>query len=107
MTSSDLSTSLVTKCLPGGFRSQGAQVVSLATAQLPSAVISQIKAVVLFGNPNGPDTPVPNIDQAETKIFCATGDNICAGGDLVLPPHLSYGADAGEAASFIQSKVTV
>lgn len=81
--------------------------MSLATAQLPDEVTSQIKAVVLFGNPNGPDTPVPNIDQSETKIFCATGDNICAGGNLVLPPHLSYGADTGDAAAFIQSKVTV
>ena len=96
---------LLTSILP--ITSQGAQVVSLTTAQLPSSVTSQINAVVLFGNPNGPDTPVPNIDQSKTKIFCAAGDNICAGGDLVLPPHLSYGSDAGDAASFIESKVTV
>jgi cutinase len=70
-------------------------------------VTSKIAAVVLYGNPNGPDTPVPNVSQADTKIFCATGDNICAGGNLVLAPHLSYGSDVGDAADFIAGKVTV
>ena len=91
----------------GHIHSQGAQVVSLAAAQLPSSVTSQIHAVVLFGNPNGPSTPVPNIPQANTEIFCAVGDDICAGGDLVLPPHLSYGVDTPAAAAFIKSKVSV
>jgi cutinase len=81
--------------------------VSKATAQLPAAVTDKINAVVLFGNPNGPDTPVPNVDQANTKIFCALGDNICAGGNLILPAHLSYGSDVGDAADFVQGKVTV
>ena len=68
--------------------SQGAQVVSLAAAQL-GATASKVSAVVLFGNPNGPNTPVPNVDNSKLKIFCAAGDDICAGGDLILPPHLS------------------
>ena len=80
-------------------------MTSLAAGQLGS-IANQINAVVLFGNPNGPKPSGPNIDNSKLKIFCAAGDDICAGGDLVLPPHLSYGADAGAAATFIQSKVT-
>lgn len=44
---------------------------------------------------------VQGVSAAKTKVFCANGDNICAGGTLVLPPHLSYGDDADAAATFL------
>lgn len=47
--------------------------------------------------------PVPNVDASKTKIFCNVGDNICDNGDLILAPHLLYGTNAVEAATFATS----
>ena len=80
--------------------------MSKAAVQLSADVAGRVAAVVLFGNPNGND-PVPNVDNAGLEIFCNAGDLICAGQAVVLPAHLAYGADAGEAADFIASRVTV
>lgn len=48
-------------------------------------------------------SPVQGVSAADTKVICHTGDNICAHGDLILAPHLTYGADAGTAAAFIKT----
>ncbi|KAJ7693861.1 hypothetical protein B0H17DRAFT_1132245 [Mycena rosella] len=48
---------------------------------------------------------VAGIDAANAKIICHAGDNIRQHGDLVLPPHLTYGLDAQSAATFIARKV--
>ncbi|KAG6917193.1 hypothetical protein DXG01_003536 [Tephrocybe rancida] len=79
-----------TKIVISGY-SQGAQVTHLAAARLSSAVRSRVNAAVVFGDPDN-GQPFPSPINAHELTFCATGDNICAGGDLVLPPHLSYGA---------------
>ena len=81
-------------------------MVSKATAQLASGVTNKVKAVVLFGNPNG-FAPVPNISNDKVKIYCALGDTICLGTAIVLPPHLSYGVDAGDAANFVKTKIAL
>ncbi|KAG6818772.1 hypothetical protein H0H93_001907 [Arthromyces matolae] len=92
-----------TKIVISGY-SQGAQVTHLAAAKLSSAVRARVNAAVVFGDPdNGQAFPSPI--QSHEKTFCATGDDICAGGDLVLAPHLSYGADAGSAAAFVVSQI--
>ncbi|KAF7355739.1 Cutinase [Mycena sanguinolenta] len=84
--------------------SQGGQLVHNSAKQLSSAVLSRINAAVIFGDPDN-GTAVTGIDAANTKVICHTGDDICAHGDLILAPHLTYGEDAGSAAAFIASKV--
>jgi hypothetical protein len=46
---------------------------------------------VVFGDPDDGDG-FPGVLNDRSITFCAFGDDICAGGILVLPPHLSYGA---------------
>ncbi|CAK5275273.1 unnamed protein product [Mycena citricolor] len=102
--------------------SQGGQLVHNSAKMLSSTVSSRIKAAVIFGDPDN-GTAVAGVSAANTKIICHTGDNICAHGDLILPPHLyvvspselmrmgltalfrTYGQDASSAAAFIVSKV--
>ncbi|GLB42494.1 putative catalyzes the hydrolysis of cutin, a polyester that forms the structure of plant cuticle [Lyophyllum shimeji] len=92
-----------TKIVISGY-SQGAQVTHLAAGMLSSAIQNRVNAAVVFGDPdNGQAFPGPIAGRSKT--FCAAGDNICAGGILVLPPHLSYGANAPAAASFVVSKI--
>lgn len=75
-------------------------------AQLSDDLASQIRAAVLFGNPNN-GQPVPNVDNSNVQTYCHSGDLICSGQPIVLPPHLTYGLDAPAAASFISSKVDI
>ncbi|KAJ7464804.1 cutinase [Mycena galericulata] len=84
--------------------SQGGQLVHNSAKQLSAAVAARINAVVIFGDPDN-GQPVQGISAADTDIICHVGDDICLGGDLVLPPHLTYGADTPAAAAFIASKV--
>ncbi|KUJ10260.1 cutinase-domain-containing protein [Mollisia scopiformis] len=87
-----------TQLLLSGY-SQGAQVVHLATASLPSNTTSKISSVVLFGDPkNG--TAVSGVDASKVMTFCNPGDDICQGGDLITLSHLNYSLDAGSAAMF-------
>ncbi|KAL1635936.1 hypothetical protein SLS58_010041 [Diplodia intermedia] len=78
--------------------SQGGQLVHKAAAQLDGATAERVAGAVIFGDPDYPD-PVENV--AQLKVFCAAGDLICEGQPVILAPHLSYGADAGEAADWI------
>lgn len=73
------------------FNSQGGQLVHLSAKQLSAAVQKRISSIVIFGDPDNGQSFPGNLNAVE-KTFCATGDNICAGGALILPPHLSYGA---------------
>ncbi|KAJ3575934.1 hypothetical protein NP233_g755 [Leucocoprinus birnbaumii] len=82
--------------------SQGAQLVHLAAGQISSSVQNRVAAVVVFGDPDNGDG-FPGVLNGRSITFCANGDNICQGGDIILPPHLSYGANAGQAASFVAS----
>ncbi|KAF9460165.1 cutA, cutinase A [Collybia nuda] len=92
-----------TKIVISGY-SQGAQVTHLAAGELSSTVQNRVNAAVVFGDPdNGQAFPGPI--NGRSKTFCAAGDNICAGGVIILPAHLSYGSDAGAAASFVVSKI--
>jgi cutinase len=83
--------------------SQGAQVVHLAAASLPANTTAKISSVVLFGDPrNG--TVVQGVDAARVVTFCNKGDNICQGGDAILPAHLNYSSNAAGAAMFVMQK---
>jgi hypothetical protein len=63
-----------------------------------------VSSAVIFGDPNN-GKPVGKVPAANTKIICAPGDLICAGQPIILPPHLSYGANAAQAAQFVMSKM--
>ncbi|KAF8151758.1 cutinase [Crassisporium funariophilum] len=84
--------------------SQGAQVVHLAAASLSPALQNRVNAVVTFGDPNRDET-LPGVLEGRRKTFCAAGDLICDGKAQIRAPHLSYGGDAPEAASFVAARV--
>ncbi|THV08150.1 cutinase [Dendrothele bispora CBS 962.96] len=84
--------------------SQGGQLVHNSVNLLSSAVRSRISAAVIFGDPDF-GSPVTGVPSTRTDIICHVGDDICAHGDLVLPPHLTYGADTPAAAAFIVSRI--
>nr|AGO59082.1 cutinase 1 [Sirococcus conigenus] len=87
-----------TKLVMAGY-SQGGQLVHNA-AKLLGGTMSQVNSAVIFGDPDN-GQPVAGLSAAQTKIICHAGDNICQGGALILAPHLTYGQDAGTAASFV------
>ena len=62
------------------------------------------RLVVIFGDPDDGQA-VGSIPSSKVKVICHAGDNICDGGALVLPAHLTYGQDAGTAAAFAKSKL--
>jgi len=92
-----------TKIVISGY-SQGAQVTHLAAKQLSTSVQSRVNAVVVFGDPDD-NQGFPGVLNARSITFCAQGDDICAGGDIINSAHLSYGADAGAAATFVVSQL--
>jgi cutinase len=63
-----------------------------------------VSSAVIFGDPNN-GKPVGKVAAANTKIICAPGDLICAGQPIILAPHLSYGANAAQAARFVMSNM--
>ncbi|KAI6708978.1 cutinase [Diplocarpon mali] len=77
----------------------GGQLVHNAATMLPPDVMAQVNSAVIFGDPmNG--KAVGALPAAQTKVICHQGDNICQGGNLILQPHLTYGMNADEAATF-------
>nr|GAT58478.1 predicted protein [Mycena chlorophos] len=80
--------------------SQGGQLVHNSAKLISSAVSKRIKAAVIFGDPDD-GQPVAGISANATDVICHAGDDICAGGDQILIPHLTYGMNASDAAVFI------
>lgn len=71
---------------------------------LSAADTAFVKSAVIFGDPNNGDA-VGKVAAANTKVICHTGDLICAGQSIILAPHLTYGADAMEAAAFVTTNM--
>ncbi|KAB2100715.1 hypothetical protein AG0111_0g10676 [Alternaria gaisen] len=84
--------------------SQGGQLVHNAADMLSAQDSAFVSSAVIFGDPNN-GKPVGKVAAGNTKIICATGDLICAGQAVILAPHLSYGANANEAAKFVMSNM--
>ncbi|KAF7348242.1 Cutinase [Mycena sanguinolenta] len=84
--------------------SQGGQLVHNSAKLLSASVLSRIQAAVIFGDPDDGEA-VQGIPAADTDVICHVGDDICLHGDLILPSHLTYGADAPAAAAFIAARV--
>lgn len=95
-------SSLLTNTHP----SQGAQLVHLATRQLSPSVAQQIKAVVMFGDPDDGQA-ISDIPTGDVVTFCYATDLICDGAPIVLPAHLAYSLDAPAAANFAAGHVQV
>lgn len=87
--------------------SQGSAVIDNAIQKLDSDVRDKVKGVVLFGfTRNLQDGGrIPNYPKDQTKVFCAVGDMVCDGTLIITAAHLTYGANANEAATFLASKV--
>ncbi|TGO63304.1 hypothetical protein BOTNAR_0102g00060 [Botryotinia narcissicola] len=105
-TMADLINNTLTSCpnthLTVSGYSQGAQLVHLAMSSLPTTTTSRVKSVVMFGDPkNG--TALAGIDSSKVMTICDPKDDICKGGDVILPAHLEYSANAGTAAMFALS----
>ncbi|OMP82316.1 Cutinase, partial [Diplodia seriata] len=93
--------------------SQGAMLVHNTMNKLTAAQAKNVKAAVTFGDPFKTQA-LKNIDASAFKTFCASGDSVCGGGSssgsagsASTSGHLGYGADAGTAAKFVKTKVTV
>ncbi|KAF2462964.1 cutinase precursor [Lindgomyces ingoldianus] len=87
--------------------SQGAAVCHRAIEELSGAVKDRIVGVVTYGDTqkqqdNG---QIPNFPKDKVKIICQPGDLVCVGTLTVLPPHLTYGARAGEGVQFLAQKI--
>lgn len=70
---------------------------------MPAAATAKMMAVI-FGDPKD-GSPVAGVPAENTLVVCHTGDNICEHGDLILAPHLTYGADTPKAAAFMASRM--
>ena len=70
--------------------------------QIPilSSHVTDTSPAVLFGDPYNKQ-PVAGVPADKLKQFCASGDTICARRRQLGGGHLSYGANANEAADFI------
>lgn len=80
--------------------SQGGQIVHNAADMLSAQDSAFVSSAVIFGDPDNGQA-VGKVAAGNTKVICANGDLICAGQAVILPPHLSYGRNADEAAQFV------
>jgi cutinase len=92
----------------GGY-SQGAAVTheAISNSGLSSSVISKIVGVVLFGDTQylQDGGRITNYPTQNTLIICAPGDLVCDGTLVITAAHLSYGANAQQAANFLKSRI--
>ncbi|KAL9600266.1 MAG: hypothetical protein Q9219_003311 [cf. Caloplaca sp. 3 TL-2023] len=91
-----------TKIVLSGY-SQGGQLVHKAAKLLSPALSGKVDSVVIFGDPDN-GQPVGSIPSSKVLIICHVGDDICLGGDLILPPHLDYALNAKQAALFVKKQ---
>ncbi|KAH7133349.1 cutinase-domain-containing protein [Dactylonectria estremocensis] len=92
-----------TKVVISGY-SQGAMLVHNAAKSLSSDVTGKIAAAVTFGDPYQKQA-VTGVSAARTKVFCHSGDGVCAGTFAITSEHLNYSQDADAAAAFVVSAI--
>ncbi|MFE9441986.1 cutinase family protein [Streptomyces sp. NPDC006602] len=89
-----------------GISSAGAVVGSPIVASIPATLEPKVSAVLLFGNPiRAIGKSVTGTYQSRTLDICAEGDPVCEAGGGDTGAHLSYRANADEAATFAAGKV--
>ncbi|KAH7133817.1 cutinase [Dactylonectria macrodidyma] len=94
----------------GGY-SQGAAINHRVIEALPADQMARIAGVIMFGDTQNAadDEQITNFSTDKTKIICAANprDRVCDGvlNAAILPPHLSYGRNAGEGADFLVEKI--
>lgn len=91
-----------TKIVVSGYSQGGLVVHNAFNSQ--GLTSTQVSAAMMFGD-EGNGQAFGNLQASKVLEICATGDLICNGsGSLVITQaHLSYGADADQAAQFIIS----
>ncbi|KAJ0122021.1 cutinase-2 [Diaporthe amygdali] len=91
-----------TTIVMGGY-SQGSAVVDNAIQQMPAATQAKVAGVVVWGftRAEQDNLQIPGYPQAQTKVFCATGDLVCNNTLTITAAHLSYGRNADESGAFL------
>ncbi|KXS94052.1 hypothetical protein AC578_3378 [Pseudocercospora eumusae] len=79
-----------TKVVAGGY-SQGAAVMAGSVGKLDSAVMAQVKGVVLYGYTKNLQNKgqIPGYPKEQTKVFCNASDGVCSG-TLVVTAGKQY-----------------
>jgi cutinase len=72
---------------------------------VPASAAGKVSSIVIFGDPDDGEAISAPLNTTPEKTICHTGDDICAHGDLILEPHLTYSLDAGTAAQFVKSNL--
>ena len=78
-----------------------------AIENLPQNVKNRIDGVVTFGDTQNLQDrgQIPNFPREKLRIFCNTGDLVCAGTLTITAAHLTYGSDAPAAANFLAGRI--
>ncbi|KAF2636485.1 cutinase precursor [Massarina eburnea CBS 473.64] len=107
----DTLNAMATQCpdsviVAGGY-SQGAAVNHRAIEELPAQTQDRIAGVILYGDTQNQqdNAQISGFPPEKTMIICADGDAVCDGTLTILPPHLSYGANADEGAAFLNQQI--
>ncbi|HEY3470748.1 MAG TPA: cutinase family protein [Amycolatopsis sp.] len=89
-----------------GISSAGSPVGGAIVKTIPAELAPRIAAILVFGNPiRSIGREITGPYQSRTKDYCANGDPVCQAGGANVLAHLSYGANAADAAAFAASKV--
>jgi cutinase len=91
-----------TKIVISGYSQGGLVVHNALNSQGLSA--TQVSAAVLFGD-EGNGQALGNLNKSKVLEICASGDYICNGSGVLIitSAHISYGANADQAAQYVIS----